>query len=629
MPVIPYGVGSSLEGHLLAVQGGVSVDLSRMTAIVQLNPEDLTVTVQAGVTREQLNQAIRDQGLFFPIDPGANATLGGMAATRASGTNAVRYGTMRENVLGLTVVTAAGEVIRTGTRAKKSSAGYDLTRLFVGSEGTLGVMTEVTLKLYPLPEAVSAAICHFPSIDAAVRATIQIIQMGVPIARCELLDVNAVRARQCAEPARAARVADAADGVPRQRRRRAGAGRDRAGHRRRAGRRGLRVGQHARGTHAAVDGAPQGLLRRHADATRAAARVTTDTCVPISRLAEIIEPSVAEADASGLPYYIVGHVGDGNFHLAYLVKEGDAEAARHWPRRLSLRMVQRAIALEGTCTGEHGIGLHKMGFLVDEAGAGSVAMMRSIKHALDPKNIMNPGKIFALVATRGSTSVAPSHPAASSLRGAGTVQRLLTSPLAFDAFQVHAEAPQPRHVLEHLLVALSCSGRSLCWKWRSVSERSPRRLTFQTWMLGSREPRSYWRDRLSRTRAVAGLVVDGADLELALLLVVGDREQAQVAHQLRAQVLADEALVLEVAHRLVERRQPGRAGDVGEPGAVFVGGLLADALDVGVHREAQRIRVDAAVAPGAPPAAGRSRWCATSATRSSRRRSGSRRRTSC
>ncbi len=193
VPVIPFGVGSSLEGHLLAVQGGISVDVSRMASIVAINAEDLTVTVQAGVTREQHNREVRSTGLFFPIDPGANASLGGMCATRASGTNAVRYGTMRENVLGLQVVTASGEVIRTGTRAKKSSAGYDLTRLFVGSEGTLGVMTEITLKLYPLPEAVSAAICHFPSIDAAVRTTIAVIQMGVPIARCELLDAHAIR----------------------------------------------------------------------------------------------------------------------------------------------------------------------------------------------------------------------------------------------------------------------------------------------------------------------------------------------------------------------------------------------------------------------------------------------------
>ncbi|HOM13587.1 MAG TPA: FAD-binding protein, partial [Rubrivivax sp.] len=194
VPVIPYGTGSSLEGHLLAVQGGVSVDVSAMTQLLRVNAEDLTVTVQAGVTREQLNREIKDLGLFFPIDPGANASLGGMAATRASGTNAVRYGTMRENVLGLTVVTASGDIIRTGTRARKSSAGYDLTRLFVGSEGTLGVITEVTLKLYPLPEAVSAAICHFPDIATAVDTTIRVIQMGVPIARCELLDVNAVRA---------------------------------------------------------------------------------------------------------------------------------------------------------------------------------------------------------------------------------------------------------------------------------------------------------------------------------------------------------------------------------------------------------------------------------------------------
>ena len=305
MPVIPFGVGSSLEGHLLAVQGGVSIDLSRMTAIKRINPEDLTVTVEAGVTREQLNREIKDTGLFFPIDPGANASIGGMAATRASGTNAVRYGTMRENTLGLTVVTASGEVIHTGTRARKSSAGYDLTRLFVGSEGTLGVMTEVTLKLYPLPEAVSAAICHFPSIDAAVQTTIQLIQMGVPIARCELLDVNAIRAVNQQSQPEPARGADAADGVPRQRGQRQGAGRDGAGPGRRAWAARPSSGR------ARPRSAP-GCGRRGTRPTSPACRlspgcrsVTTDTCVPISHLAEIINASVAEADASGLPYHII------------------------------------------------------------------------------------------------------------------------------------------------------------------------------------------------------------------------------------------------------------------------------------------------------------------------------------
>jgi D-lactate dehydrogenase (cytochrome) len=384
VPVIPFGVGSSLEGHLLAVQGGVSVDLSRMDRIVRLNPEDLTVTVQAGVTREQLNREIRDQGLFFPIDPGANATLGGMAATRASGTNAVRYGTMRENVLGLTVVTASGEVIRTGTRAKKSSAGYDLTRLFVGSEGTLGVMTEV----------VSAAICHFPSIDAAVQATIQVIQMGVPIARCELLDSNAVRFINAQSklglresPLLLMEFHGSEAGVKEQ----AQTVQEISGE----------FGGEAFEWATTPEERTRLWTARHKayfagmQMNPGCRSVTTDTCVPISRLAEIINASVAEADASGLPYYIVGHVGDGNFHLAYLVREGDAQQ-RATAERLSMQMVRRAIELEGTCTGEHGIGLHKMGFLVDEAGAGTVALMREVKRALDPKNIMNPGKIFAL-----------------------------------------------------------------------------------------------------------------------------------------------------------------------------------------------------------------------------------------
>ncbi|MCW5664942.1 MAG: FAD-binding protein [Piscinibacter sp.] len=394
VPVIPYGVGSSLEGHLLAIEGGISVDLSRMTRIVRLNAEDLTVTVEAGVTREQLNREIRDQGLFFPIDPGANATLGGMAATRASGTNAVRYGTMRENVLGLTVVTARGEVVRTGTRAKKSSAGYDMTRLFVGSEGTLGVMTEVTLKLYPLPEAVSAAICHFRDIGDAVRATIQTIQMGVPIARCELLDVNAVRAVNAHSKlglreapmllmefhGSEASVKEQAETVQ-------------------------AIASELGGENFEWASTPEERTRlwtaRHKAYFAGMAMnpgcrtVTTDTCVPISRLAEIIEASVREADESRLPYYIVGHVGDGNFHLAYLVKDGDAPQ-RALAEQLSLQMVQRAIAFEGTCTGEHGIGLHKMAFLPQEAGEGTVELMRQVKRALDPKNIMNPGKIFSL-----------------------------------------------------------------------------------------------------------------------------------------------------------------------------------------------------------------------------------------
>jgi D-lactate dehydrogenase (cytochrome) len=393
VPVIPYGTGSSLEGHLLAVQGGVSIDVSAMMAIVAVNPEDLTVTVQAGVTREQLNAEIRDTGLFFPIDPGANASLGGMAATRASGTNAVRYGTMRENVLALTVVTASGEVIRTGTRARKSSAGYDLTRLFVGSEGTLGVITEITLKLYPLPEAVSAAICHFADVSAAVNTTIQIIQMGVPIARCELLDANAVRAVNAQSKmglrespmllmefhGSPASVKEQAETVQ-------------------------EIASEMGGEDFAWASTPEERTRLWAARHKAyfagmqmnpgCRTVTTDTCVPISRLAEIIDASVADADSTGLPYYIVGHVGDGNFHLAYLVKDGDA-VERALAETMSERMVQRAIALEGTCTGEHGIGLHKMGFLVEEAGTGAVAMMRAVKHALDPGNIMNPGKIFA------------------------------------------------------------------------------------------------------------------------------------------------------------------------------------------------------------------------------------------
>ena len=393
VPVIPFGVGSSLEGHLLAVQGGVSVDLGRMNRVVHVNAEDLTVTVQAGVTREQVNREIKDLGLFFPIDPGANASLGGMAATRASGTNAVRYGTMRENVLGLTVVTASGEVVHTGTRAKKSAAGYDLTRLMVGSEGTLGVMTEITLRLYPLPEAVSAAVCHFPSIDAAVQTTIQIIQMGVPIARCELLDAHAIRAvnRHSKLGLREAPMLlmefhGSEAGVKEQAETVQMLAREHGGEDFQWARTPEERTRLWTARHQAYFAALQ---------MRAGCRCqSSDTCVPISRLAASINDRISEAEASGIPYWVVGHVGDGNFHLSYLMDPDDPQEIAE-VERLNVLMVQRALRLGGTCTGEHGIGLHKMGYLVDEAGPGAVAMMRSIKQALDPKNIMNPGKIFS------------------------------------------------------------------------------------------------------------------------------------------------------------------------------------------------------------------------------------------
>ncbi len=394
VPVIPFGVGSSLEGHLLAVQGGVSIDLSRMNKILSMHAEDLTVTVQAGVTRNQLNNEIRHSGLFFPIDPGADASIGGMSATRASGTNAVRYGTMRENVLGLTVVTPSGEIIHTGTRARKSSAGYDLTRLMVGSEGTLGVMTEITVKLYPLPEAMSAATCTFPSIDAAVRTTIQLIQLGVPIARCELLDRHAVRAVNRHDKlslteapmllmefhGSTASVAEQAATVQ-------------------------EIASEFGGEHFQWATTPEERTKLWTARHRAyfaglqmkpgCRTVTTDTCVPISRLAESVTKASEAAEAAGLMHYIVGHVGDGNFHLAYLV-DPNIPAERETAERLNRELVLRALEMDGTCSGEHGVGLHKMDFLVSEAGAGAIDMMRTLKRALDPKNIMNPGKIFTL-----------------------------------------------------------------------------------------------------------------------------------------------------------------------------------------------------------------------------------------
>jgi D-lactate dehydrogenase (cytochrome) len=394
VPVIPFGVGSSLEGHVLAVQGGISIDLGRMNKVLSINAEDLTVTVQAGVCRKQLNDEIKSTGLFFPIDPGADATIGGMSATRASGTNAVRYGTMRENVLGLEVVTSSGEVIRTGTRAKKSSAGYDLTRLMVGSEGTLGVITEITLRIYPIPEAISAAVCSFPSIADAVNTTIQIIQLGVPIARVELIDVNTIRMvnkhskltlRE--EPmllmefhGSPASVKEQAETVQELASENGGAAFDWAS-----------TPEERTKLWTARHNAYFAALQ-----SRAGCKIiSTDTCVPISKLADCLLDSIAETDASGIPYFLVGHVGDGNFHFGYILDPNDPNE-RLIAEDLNHKLVSRALKLEGTCTGEHGVGLHKMDFLVIEAGAGAVAMMRTIKQALDPHNIMNPGKIFSI-----------------------------------------------------------------------------------------------------------------------------------------------------------------------------------------------------------------------------------------
>ena len=394
VPVIPFGVGSSLEGHLLAVQGGISIDVSRMNQVLAINAEDLTVTVQPGVTRKQLNEAVKSTGLFFPIDPGADATLGGMSATRASGTNAVRYGTMRENVLALEVVTASGEIIRTGTRAKKSSAGYDLTRLMVGSEGTLGVITEVTVKLYPLPEAISAAVCSFPSIEAAVHTTIQIIQMGIPIARVELIDANSVRmvnAHSKLTLREEPQLLMEFHGSPASVKEQSEAVQEIA----------TELGGNAFEWATTPEARTRLWTARHnayfaAIQSKPGCRaISTDTCVPISRLADCLLDSVAEADASGLPYFLVGHVGDGNFHFGYLL-DPDSPSERATAEQLNHALVARALRLEGTCSGEHGLGLHKMDFLLTEAGSGAVAMMRTIKQALDPHNIMNPGKIFAL-----------------------------------------------------------------------------------------------------------------------------------------------------------------------------------------------------------------------------------------
>jgi D-lactate dehydrogenase (cytochrome) len=393
VPVVAFGAGTSLEGHVLAIHGGLCMDMTRMNRIRAVNVDDLDATVEAGVTRKQLNRELQSSGLFFPIDPGADATLAGMAATRASGTNAVRYGTMRENVLGLTAVLADGSIVRTGGRARKSSAGYDLTRLLVGSEGTLGIITELTLKLYPQPEAVSAAVCAFPSVDAAVRTVIQTIQIGVPIARCELLDAITIGAVNrystlslreapmllCEFHGSRAGAAEQAQMVQEIAREHGGMDFEWA----------TLQEERSRLWQARHDAYPACLKLR--PGSRA---VATDVCVPISRLAECIAETNEDIERASMPIALFGHVGDGNFHLVILIDPANRQELEE-AQALNTRVVMRAIAMNGTCTGEHGVGFGKMEFLEAEL-ASALPAMRAIKRALDPHNILNPGKVVLL-----------------------------------------------------------------------------------------------------------------------------------------------------------------------------------------------------------------------------------------
>jgi D-lactate dehydrogenase (cytochrome) len=390
-PVIPFGTGTSLEGQVQAAQGGVCIDLGQMNQVLEVNAEDLDCRVQAGVTRRELNQYLRDTGLFFPVDPGANTSIGGMTATRASGTNAVRYGTMRENVLGLTVVTANGDIIKTGTRARKSAAGYDLTHLLVGSEGTLGVITEVCLRLYGRSEAISAAVVNFPDVRAAAEATIQTIQMGIPVARIEIVDrdymkaINAYSKTDYAEldtlflefhgtRAGVAEQVQMFDEISRE-----------------FGASGFQWAEQ--------ESDRQRLWRARHDAYYAGLAVhpgyrgyVTDVCVPISRLADCIAETQADIAASGMYAPVIGHVGDGNFHATIFI-DPDDETMFARALELDKRMVERAQAMGGTCTGEHGIGIGKLKHMRNEHGDGAIAVMQAVKAALDPLNIMNPGKI--------------------------------------------------------------------------------------------------------------------------------------------------------------------------------------------------------------------------------------------
>jgi D-lactate dehydrogenase (cytochrome) len=394
VPVIPFGTGTSLEGHVNAPLGGVSIDLRDMNKVLAVHAEDLDCVVQPGVTRKALNQHQHDQGVFFPIDPGADASLGGMAATRCSGTNAVRYGTMKDNVLALKVVTASGELMTTARRAKKSSAGYDLTRLMVGSEGTLGVIVGLTLKLAGIPEAISGGVCPFPSVEACCQAAIATIQSGIPVARIELLDALQVRAVNLHSklglretPMLFLEFHGTEAGVAEQ---------------------SERFGEIA----AELGGGPFEWTTRAEDRTRlwearhnaalanfalrpGSSMIATDVCVPISRLAQCVAETQRDIADSDLVAPIVGHVGDGNFHLTLLVNMSDpAEVAR--ARQFNERLIERALALDGTCTGEHGVGQGKMKYLQAEHGAVAIEAMRAVKRALDPLDIMNPGKIVAL-----------------------------------------------------------------------------------------------------------------------------------------------------------------------------------------------------------------------------------------
>ena len=391
MPVIAFGIGSSLEGQLNAPYGGLCIDMSEMNEVLQVNNEDLTVTVQPGVTREQLNHYLRDTGLFFPIDPGANATIGGMVATRASGTNAVRYGTMKDVVLALEVVTADGKIIKTGSRAKKSAAGYDLTRLMIGSEGTLGIVTEITLKLFGITECIGSGICHFPTVEAACEATMMTIQMCLPIARIELLDTLQVKACNRYSnltlkemPTLFVEFHGSEAGVQEQAQIFAEivaecGGSDFAWDSNEEARNKL--------WHARHNAYPASCaLRPEAKA------LSTDACVPISRLAECVSETAKDIEASGMVGPIVGHVGDGNFHVLLLVDTNNPEEVQT-AEALVGRLAKRAIDMDGTCTGEHGIGQGKQKYMQHEHGD-AVLLMQAIKQALDPKNILNPGKIW-------------------------------------------------------------------------------------------------------------------------------------------------------------------------------------------------------------------------------------------